>query len=319
MSLKFHFKLSDENRIKINNNYDSYYIHCNKLWNIDITGKSPFISFKDGIPYFMYPNIGAKINPAYVAWWGIINLNSYLADNNNHNLEQLNKSVNWLKTNYKEKRDYVYWEYRFDWPNGRTVLKAPWICGLAQALSASLFYRAHKLNKESSLTNLAEKALNIFNYSIEDGGLKTTLNGYDFYEEYPTEPSTYVLDGSLFIALAFYDLYLETGNDSLFNSSCEGITNNIDYWNYKNQWSYYGNFGYLSSIQYHMLNTALLEVLFNLTNNMQIRKTIDKWKMFHNSVLKKLFIFIAYYYSNGKYTLLNRQELIRFIKRKMVS
>ena len=254
MSLKFNYKFAVDNEIEINQDYDCfYYIHCNKLWNIDISGRSSFITFRGGIPYYKYPNIGAKINPAYVAWWGIINLNRYLKFKNIHNLERMHISTEWLKENYKENRDYVYWEYEFDWPNGTCLLKSPWACGLAQALVASLFFRVAKAENDHELFEIAQKALNIFNYRVEDGGLKTTLNGYDFYEEYPSEPSTCVLDGSLFITLAFYDLYLATGEKKLFDSAFEGIVNNLDYWDYNNMWSYYGNFGYLSSIQYHLL------------------------------------------------------------------
>lgn len=305
--------------VEINNDYRNlYYVHSESLWNITMDGSSPNSSIVDDVPIFHYPIIGKRHNPSFIAWWGIINLNKYIADKNRTNLKRVEASINWLKTNSNERKDYTFWEYNFDWPNGKTVLKAPWCSGLSQALVASLFLRTSRIKGEKDLIVLAKRALNIFKYHISDGGLKTTLNGYDFYEEYPTEPSTCVLDGSLFIALAFYDLFLETGNDSLFNSSCEGIANNLDYWNYRNLWSYYGNFGYLSSIQYHILNTALLEVLFNLTNNMQFRRTIDNWKMFQNSILKKIIILFAYYYSNSKYTLLNREELNRFIKRKLV-
>lgn len=305
--------------VRINEDYRNlYYIHSESLWNITMDGSSPHASIADNVPVFHYPIIGKRYNPSFIAWWGIINLNQYLIDRNSVNLKRVEASINWLQVNKKEKRDYIFWEYDFDWPNGKTVLKAPWSSGLSQALAASLFLRTYKINGEKDLIDLAKKALNMLNYHINDGGLKTTLNGYDFYEEYPSEPSTCVLDGSLFITLAFYDLFLETGNNDLFKSSFEGIVNNLDYWNYNNLWSYYGNFGYLSSMQYHLLNITLLEVLFNITKDDRIRKTVNDWKMFQDSILKKIFIFFAYYYSNCKYTLLNREELIRFIKRKFI-
>ncbi len=305
--------------VQINKDYRHlYYIHSESLWNVTLDGSSSLSSIENNVPIFNYPIIGKRYNPSYIAWWGIINLNKYLIDNNSVNLKRVEASINWLKVNRKEKNDYIFWEYDFDWPNGKTVLKAPWCSGMSQALAASLFLRAYKISDDKELISLAKQALNMLNYYIKDGGLKTTLNGYDFYEEYPTEPSTCVLDGSLFITLACHDLYLETGDNHLFKSSMEGIVNNLNCWNYNNLWSYYGNFGYLSSMQYHLLNTVLLEVLFNLTNNMQIKKTVDNWKMFQDSILKKIFIFFAYYYSNSKYTLLNREELIRFIKRKLI-
>lgn len=297
----------------------NYFLDSDNLWDINCEGNSSRVRLnEEGVPIINYPLLGDHVNPAYVAWWGLININNYHRSNGELCLKRIKDCYNWLANRGREENDCIYWDYTFDWPNKGTVLKAPWYSGMAQALIASFLYRVSWNNLcEESDADLAVKALNCLKLSITENGCKTELNGYDYYEEYPIENSTRVLDGSLFIVLALYDYYLDTGDKAWFKSALEGISSNLSYWDCCGIWSWYGNFGYTCTNQYHALNTILLSILGNLSNDQRIKATVQSWSSFENSLPKKVMIFCTYYISNSWYTLSRWQELKGFIRRKL--
>ena len=55
--------------------------------------------------------------------------------------------------------------------------------------------------------NSALKATDLFHRLAKDGGVRAVfLKEYVWYEEYPTQPSSFVLNGFIFSLLGLYDL-----------------------------------------------------------------------------------------------------------------
>ncbi|VDI69298.1 heparosan-N-sulfate-glucuronate 5-epimerase [Mytilus galloprovincialis] len=86
-------------------------------------------------------------------------------------------------------------------------LDAGWYSAMGQGQSISLLVRAYIVSKDQKYLDAAERALDVFEIKSGDGGVLTKFAGvYDWYEEYPTTPSSYVLNGFIYSLLGLYDL-----------------------------------------------------------------------------------------------------------------
>ena len=260
-----------------------YFIWSDSLFGISIDHTSPKMKFdEDSILMFDYGDpIGVKYNPAYISWWALLNLKSYFSTRGGKNLDNFRFQVAWLLKNQKEgKGKSAIWTYDFDWHEGETFLKAPWISSMSQGLTISCLIRAYRLKRDNRLLETAYRASKVFELEIEDGGVRTTENGVVFYEEYPAFPIVRIFDGFVFGLLGLYDLYEETKDNHikrLFDDGVEGVRSYLRNWNYRNIWSFYGNHGFLSPPEYHKLNTVLLGVLFRISHDPTFEGVWNAW------------------------------------------
>lgn len=89
--------------------------------------------------------------------------------------------------------------------NVNATLKSGWYCALAQGEAVSLLARAHSLTQNPAYPETAHRALALLTVPVEEGGVLARLGGYDFFEEYPTTPSSYTLNGFMFCMVGLYD------------------------------------------------------------------------------------------------------------------
>lgn len=91
---------------------------------------------------------------------------------------------------------------------GSLVLKPGWYSAMGQGHAISLLARAYHLEKENEYLKAATLALNPFRISSQDGGVKAMFWDLDvWYEEYPTTPPIFVLNGFIYSLIGLYDLY----------------------------------------------------------------------------------------------------------------
>ncbi|XP_048775492.1 D-glucuronyl C5-epimerase B-like [Ostrea edulis] len=86
-------------------------------------------------------------------------------------------------------------------------LEPGWYSAMGQGQAISLLVRAYVASKDSTYLEAAGRALDIFDIPSSEGGvLAKFLNKYDWYEEYPTTPSSFVLNGFIYSLIGLYDL-----------------------------------------------------------------------------------------------------------------
>lgn len=271
-----------------------YFIWSNCLFGISIDDPSPRLVFdKDLILMFDYGgSVGVRYNPAYIGWWALLNLKRYLASDERRFLDNFRLQVGWFLKNRKEgRREGSVWTYDFDWYEGKTFLRAPWISAMSQGLAISCLVRAYRLNGDKSLLEVARQASRVFELTIEDGGVRTVENGVVFYEEYPAFPVIRILDGFVFGLLGLYDLYEETKDTHikhLFDQGLEGVKSHLSNWDYRNIWSWYGNHGFLSLPEYNKLNAVFMGVLYRLTDDPSFETFWKGWDNGQKYFLQKL-------------------------------
>ena len=146
------------------------------------------------------PNkIGKQYNPTYISLWALASLQMYVKTKNKKYLKDFFTQVKFLKKNAVHRdKNTVVWESNFDWVEKRGTLKAPFVDAMTQGLVISVFVRAYKIKKDKEILKILKKSSNIYSVNIKNGGIKATVDGKVFYEEYPTDPLSFVLDGFIF-------------------------------------------------------------------------------------------------------------------------
>ncbi|KAK3603498.1 hypothetical protein CHS0354_030340 [Potamilus streckersoni] len=135
----------------------------------------------------------------------------------NH-MDHFYDAANWF-VNYQDTK-------RGGWPimvareiiPGKMELPPGWYSAMGQGQAMSVLVRAYLRSKSMSYLQAAINGLKVFNISSEQGGVKARFaNTYDWYEEYPTTPGSYVLNGFMYSLLGLYDLMQVTEDEPYRN------------------------------------------------------------------------------------------------------
>ncbi|NXO27614.1 GLCE epimerase, partial [Cisticola juncidis] len=90
---------------------------------------------------------------------------------------------------------------------GFKALEPGWYSAMAQGQAMSTLVRAYALTKEPAFLGAALRATAPFKLPAERGGVKAVfMERHEWYEEYPTSPSSFVLNGFMYALIGLYDL-----------------------------------------------------------------------------------------------------------------
>lgn len=90
---------------------------------------------------------------------------------------------------------------------GELILPPGWYSAMAQGQAMSMLVRAYHRTGDQNYLTSALAATKLFRVRSEDHGIMTMFEGkYPWYEEYPTVPSSFVLNGFIYSLLGLYDL-----------------------------------------------------------------------------------------------------------------
>eukprot|EP00096_Caligus_rogercresseyi_P014573 TRINITY_DN7080_c0_g1_i1.p1 TRINITY_DN7080_c0_g1~~TRINITY_DN7080_c0_g1_i1.p1 ORF type:complete len:314 (-),score=68.16 TRINITY_DN7080_c0_g1_i1:209-1150(-) len=100
-----------------------------------------------------------------------------------------------------------------------------WYSGMAQGHALSVLSRAYVSSGDPKYLEAASKALPLFSLPSSKGGFKAVfLDSYVWYEEYPTNPPSFVLNGFMYSLLGLYDIStLLAGEDDITSSEARGL------------------------------------------------------------------------------------------------
>ena len=90
---------------------------------------------------------------------------------------------------------------------GQLSLEPGWYSAMAQGQAMSLLVRAHARSSHQKYLDAAMRALALFDISSVDGGVVARfMDQYVWYEEYPTVPPCFVLNGFMYALIGLYDV-----------------------------------------------------------------------------------------------------------------
>lgn len=281
-----------------------YYLYSERLsW--DIMSMDPA-----GVPRARIRLAGVVYKPAYIAWWGLVQLGHFLRHHDEASRESFLKQVDWLESHAVVRaHGSVVWTNNFDILHGKTFLKSPWISAYDQGLVISALVRGYRLTRRPHLLELLQGAAQVFSLDVCEGGVREPLSSGALYSELPGQGVPGIQDGFMSSLLGLYDLCVETGDPAvgkLFADGIMGLRAMLPVWDYRKRWSWYGSRAYLCPPAYHWLNRLLLEVLGRLTSDPVLAEYADAWKLERLSTLRRAEIFVAFLVTKNACRVRNR-------------
>jgi heparosan-N-sulfate-glucuronate 5-epimerase len=182
----------------------------------------------------------------------------------------------------REQRDDGAWVHSFDYPH-TFALRAPWTSGMAQGEGASLLARLHGETGDDRFAEAARRAVEPLYVATSDGGAAAALDGTLVPEEYPTQPSSLVLNGLLFGLWGLHDVGLAMGDDraqAAFDEGVDAVVRSIDRWD-TGSWSRYDLHPHpvtnVASSAYHHLHITQLDATGRLSRRPELVAVAWRW------------------------------------------
>lgn len=249
-----------------------------------------------GIPYCIEGK-ARHYYPVAIIQYGLMHYDLYLKKGKLESHRKTFESVvNYIDNTKVLLNDSYVWPNK---PRKQYKLNDGWISGMVQGQAISLFLRAFQLTKDNKYLHAAEKALNSFHIPFENGGFKRIdENGCVWYEEYPTENPSYVLNGFIYAILGVLDYYRVTENETakrIWDESLETLKQNVhkyDVW----YWSIYDQAKKQLVSYYYQKNVhiPLMQILYGLTNDELFHKYALKWDKNLNNPLHRMITKVMY-------------------------
>jgi hypothetical protein len=223
----------------------------------------------------------AHYNPITIAQYGLLLQSLHLRGLCSEALPRLRVLLEWYEANKEEYQGCQMW--RQQGPSAHYELPAGFISGMAIGEIISFYLRMHQILGDSSLLATAEAAYGFLRIPIEDGGVRRLdSEGHLWFEEYPTEPPSYVLNGFIYCLFGLYDLFRVT-QDGRVGTDIAACLNtlraNLPRFD-TGYWSLYDRLKVELVSTYYQRNVHVpqMDVLYALTGDPVFRRYADRWR-----------------------------------------
>ena len=159
----------------------------------------------------------------------------------------------------------------------------PWASGMAQGEAISFYLRLYQITNDQRLLESAKKAYAFLKVDFKDGGVRRRdAGGNLWFEEYPTQVPTFVLNGFIYTLFGLYDLYRVTKDPEVYKDIQECLKTlevNLPRFD-AGYWSYYDLRDRELVRYYYQKNVHVLQldVLYELTDNDLFKRYADRWR-----------------------------------------
>lgn len=269
------------------------YLELNKIgcYYVDMRSKHNYPGEFDenNIPLVNY-NGSLEYFPVTIAQYALGNFDKYLDSRDKKYFKVCEKCSQWFVDNLKEINTEVY-GYINDYDNAIYKINKPWLSSLGQGQALSVLSRCYSVTNRKEYLDCCEKILGSFEIVSFKKGTLAYLNNCVFYEEYPSQPSSYVLNGFIFSLWGLLDLYIVSKNKKakeLYEKGIESLKKNIYLYNIsKINWSKYDLYPHkvdnITSIFYHKLHIEQLKAMYILTGEMIYKEYYTQWEKAKNN------------------------------------
>lgn len=274
------------------NSSEGYMNHAN--WNGGLWDRVIFD--ENGIPLVQYSH-GLEYVPTTAFHWGLVSISKWLVDGDQSSFEDAMDIASWAVENQSENGG---WGWYFDHSFHAGVLgdmTSGWYGAMTQGLGMSFMARMYSETGNESYRESGIKAMQLFDVSVEQGGVLRTYNDLPWYEEYPTpDAGSYVLNGYIYALIGLYDLHeafnsnkalelYENGTKSLysmiglFDLGCSSSYDLVHH-------SVPGTAPNIARDGYHSLHITLLSVM-NVLEDDGFQSVEDRWIGYANEACFK--------------------------------
>ena len=234
----------------------------------------------NGVPMVMSNN-GLYYFATNIAQYCFILFAKYYGSKDDKCYNQLKLCLDVLEKEKSENENTVCWIQKNDCE--RYAIKAPWVSSMAIGEVMSVYLRMYQIEGNESYLNVAKKAYEFLKIDVADGGVRRRdENGYLWFEEYPSNPPSYVLNGFIYTLFGLYDLYRVTGMADVKKDIDECIMtlkDNLHRFD-SGYWSNY-DLRYRELVRYYYqrnVHVPQMKVLYGLTGDSIFLKYANKWE-----------------------------------------
>lgn len=179
-------------------------------------------------------------------------------------------------------------------PYPHTLRMPPhWPSAMAQGQAASLLVRLQAKTDDGRFREGAVGALRPFAVPADQGGVLARLGEGPFFEEYPTQPPSYVLNGGIFALFGAHDVAAGLGDDEAARTFADGVRAlgaNIGRWD-TGRWSRYDLYPHpvvnVATLGYHRLHIAQLRALHLLNPELRLDDIAERFERYERSRLRR--------------------------------
>lgn len=239
---------------------------------------------------------GLMYSPVNIAQYGFMLHAEWLETKSENTLITLKNCIEVLETLKLEKNgSFVWYHHHYE---AKYKIDSPWASAMAQGEVISFYLRMYQILKSDYLLETAIKAYEFLKFDYKDGGVRRIdENGYLWFEEYPSNPPSYVLNGFIYTIFGLFDLYRVTQNSDVkkdIDLCVETLKCNLHKFD-AGYWSYYDLLKKELVRYYYQKNVHVpqLEVLYILTKEPIFDKYKCKWEKTVNP-FNYLFVQIMY-------------------------
>lgn len=196
------------------------------------------------------------------------------------NINIFKNCTNWLDKKKENFKDSIIWRNPY---NEQYDLKEGWVSSMYQGQGISIYLRKYQLTNDDYWLEEAYKIFNFFKYDYVDGGVKRIdEHGCIWFEEYPTDPPSYVLNGFIYTMFGIYDLCRVTQHaeaKELWEKCIFTLEKNLSKYDVR-YWSIYDQLKKQLVSHYYQKNVhvPLMEIMYLLTKKEIFKKYADKWQ-----------------------------------------
>uniref|UniRef100_A0A1I7V365 heparosan-N-sulfate-glucuronate 5-epimerase n=1 Tax=Caenorhabditis tropicalis TaxID=1561998 RepID=A0A1I7V365_9PELO len=207
-------------------------------------------------------------------------------------LHAFRSAADWLVTNQDEKGGWAVPVER-SIADRKLVLSPGWHSAMAQGHGISLLTRAYEHLHDVKYLFSAIKALELFKVNSSEGGVRAEFFGNVWYEEYPTTPGSFVLNGFLYSLIGLYDLSkldvtqnekskIQEATD-LYSAGIQSLKRLLPLYDtgsgtiYDLRHVFLGSAPNLARWDYHAVHVYLLKWIAGIEKDDFLSKTADRW------------------------------------------
>ncbi len=242
---------------------------------------------ENGVPMIGLGNGQYNYFPINVAQYGFMIHADYI-DKKDEKLLLLLKNCLAVLENLKieDKNTAVWWHQHYEI---KYKIEPPWASAMAQGEVISFYLRMYQILNDKNLLDTAQKAYRF----MQDAKSPKSVRIYDekgdlWFEEYPSKPPSYVLNGFIYALWGLIDLYRVTNDETIkkdIDACVKTLKNNLHKFD-SGYWSYY-DLQKKELVRYYYqknVHVPQLEVLHILFSDELFKKYLIRWKNYVNPV-----------------------------------
>lgn len=170
--------------------------------------------------------------------------------------------------------------HNFDFRN----MEKNWPSSIAQGKAMSLLLRAWKTSGDERYLEAAKLAILPLTKDLKNGGLASTVSNAPFFEEYPANPPSHVLNGHIYALLGIRDLYVFTGDElakKYWEAGIKAIPEQLKHFD-TGYWSFYELLGGTSvaSMFYHTFHVTMIDLLYRISGDKRLAEIRDRFQYY---------------------------------------